>query len=98
MYLFWRQIAKIYTHRKKTLFGIHNYVHFIYPDKLEIKNNTESDISSSYLDILLNIHSNDRLTTALYDKRDDFNFAIVNFPFYVVIYHSYLFMVTVYIS
>jgi hypothetical protein len=25
--------------------------------------------------------SNGRLTTSLYDKRDDFDFAIVNFPF-----------------
>jgi hypothetical protein len=32
-------------------------------------------------DILLNIDSNGRLTTSLYDKRDDFDFAIVNFPF-----------------
>jgi hypothetical protein len=30
---------------------------------------------------LLNIDSNDRLTTTLYDKRDDFDFAIVEFPF-----------------
>jgi hypothetical protein len=35
----------------------------------------------SYLDILLNIDSNGKLTTSLYDKRDDFDFAIVNFPF-----------------
>jgi hypothetical protein len=27
------------------------------------------------------IESNGRLTTSLYDKRDDFNFTIVNFPF-----------------
>ena len=53
----------------------------IYPDELEIKDITESDISASYLDILLHIDSNGRLTTTLYDKRDDFNFAIVNFPF-----------------
>ena len=33
------------------------------------------------MDILLNIDSNGRLTTTLYDKRDDFDFAIVNFPF-----------------
>ena len=33
------------------------------------------------VDILLNIDSNGRLTTTSYDKRDDFNFAIVNFPF-----------------
>ena len=33
------------------------------------------------MDILLNIDSNGRLTTTLYDKRDYFDFAIVNFPF-----------------
>jgi hypothetical protein len=33
-----------------------------YLDELEIKDTTESDISASYLDILLNIISNDRLT------------------------------------
>jgi hypothetical protein len=30
---------------------------------------------------LINIDSNDRLTTTLYDKHDGFNFVIVNFPF-----------------
>jgi hypothetical protein len=61
--------------------NFHNYVHLIYPDELEIKDTTESDKSASYLDILLNIDPNSRLTTSLYDKRDDFGFAIVNFPF-----------------
>jgi hypothetical protein len=50
-------------------------------DELEIKDTTESDKSASYLDILLNIDTNGRLTTSLFDKRDDFDFAIVNFPF-----------------
>jgi hypothetical protein len=61
--------------------NFHNYARLIYPDELEIKDTTESDKSASYLDILLNIDSNGRLTTSLYDKRDDFDFAIVNFPF-----------------
>jgi hypothetical protein len=61
--------------------NFHNYVHLIYPDELEIMDTTESDKSASYLDILLNIDSNGRLTTSLNDKRDDFDFAIVNFPF-----------------
>jgi hypothetical protein len=61
--------------------NFHNYVHLIYPDELEIKDTTESDKSASYLDILVNIDSNGRLTTTLYDKRDDFDFAIVIFPF-----------------
>jgi hypothetical protein len=55
--------------------NFHNYVHLIYPDELEIKDTTES---ASYLDILLNIDSNGRLTTSLYGKRNDFDFAIVN--------------------
>jgi hypothetical protein len=58
--------------------NFHNYVHLIYFDELEIKGTTESDKSASHLDILLNIDSNGRLTTTLYDKCDDFDFAIVN--------------------
>jgi hypothetical protein len=50
--------------------NFHNYVYLIhvYPDELEIKDTTQSDNSASYLDILLNIESNERLTTSLYDK------------------------------
>ena len=62
-------------------YNFHNYVHLIYPDELEIKDTTESDRCASYLDILLNIDPNGRLTTTLYNKRDDFDFAIVNFLF-----------------
>ena len=38
-------------------------------------------MSASYLDLHLEINSEGRLRTKLYDKRDDFNFPIVNFPF-----------------
>jgi hypothetical protein len=58
-----------------------NYVHLVCPDGLEVGDTTESDRSASYLDVLLDVDSNGRLTTSLYDKRDDFDFAIVNFPF-----------------
>jgi hypothetical protein len=61
--------------------NFHNYVNLIYANELEIKDTTESDKSASHLDILLNIDSNGRLTTSLYDKRDDCDVAIVNFPF-----------------
>ena len=37
--------------------------------------------SASYLDLLLSIESDGQLRTFLYDKRDDFNFHITNFPF-----------------
>ena len=56
------------------------YLEFIYPRELEIKETTETAASSSYLECYLYIDSR-KLTTRLYDKRDDFNFPIVNCPF-----------------
>ena len=53
----------------------------IYPNELEIKDTTESFTSASYLDVLLKLDTNGKITTQLYDKRDDFNFSIVNFPY-----------------
>ena len=53
----------------------------MYPADLEIKNTTESTTSASYLDLPLSIWRNGQLLTSLYDKRDDFNFHITNFPF-----------------
>jgi len=58
-----------------------DFVDRIYPIELEIKDITNTDRSASYLDIHLEIDSEGRLRTKLYDKRDDFNFPIVNFPF-----------------
>ena len=55
------------------------YLEFIYPCELEIKETTETAVSSSYLDYLY--IDNGKLPTRLYDKRDDFSFSIVYFPF-----------------
>ena len=52
-----------------------------YPIELEIKDTTDTDRSASYLHLDIEIDSKGRLRTKLYDKRDDFNFPIVNFPF-----------------
>ena len=52
----------------------------IYSTELEIKETTNTDRSSSYLDLHLEIDSEERLRMKLYDKRDDFNFPILNFP------------------
>ena len=49
--------------------------------ELEIKDTTDTDRSDSYLDLHLAIDSEDLLRPKSYDKRDDFNFPIVNFPF-----------------
>ena len=57
-----------------------NYLGQMYPPKLEIKGTTESNTSAS-LDLLLSVGRDGQLHTSLYDKRDDFNFHITNFPF-----------------
>jgi hypothetical protein len=53
----------------------------IYPKELELKETTESNNGCSYLDIFFFRGDNDRLNSKIYDKRDDFNFSIVNYPF-----------------
>jgi hypothetical protein len=58
-----------------------DFVDRIYPIELEIKDNADTGRSASYLDLHLEIDSEGRLRTKLYDKRDDFNFPIVYFPF-----------------
>jgi hypothetical protein len=58
-----------------------DFVDRIYPIELEKKDTTDTDRSASYLDLHLEIDSEDRFRTQLYDKRDDFNFPIVNSPF-----------------
>ena len=58
-----------------------DFLHTIYPKELEIKDTTDSSKSASYLDLFLEIDRQGRLRTRLYDKRDDFSFPIVNFPF-----------------
>lgn len=60
---------------------INEYLHLIYPSELEIKETSESLSSVSYLDLRIEVDTNGKLHTNLYDKRDDFNFPIVNFPF-----------------
>ena len=53
----------------------------IYLIELEIKLTKDTDRSALYFDLHLEIDSEGMLRTKLYDKRDDFNVLIVNFPF-----------------
>ena len=57
------------------------YLGQMYSVELEMKDATESNTSVSYLDLLLSIGKDDQLHTFIYDKRDDFNFNVTNFPF-----------------
>lgn len=54
-------------------------LHRIYPNELEIKDTNKNKSFISYLDNFLDIDSNGRLQIRIYNKRDDFNFPIVNF-------------------
>ena len=58
-----------------------DFVGRIYPIELEIKDTTDTYTCASYLDLHLEIDSDGWLRTKHYDKREDFNFPIVIFPF-----------------
>ena len=58
-----------------------DYVKEIYPSQLTVEKANTSDDLANYLDLTFIIESNNRLYTKLYDKRDDFDFHMVNFPF-----------------
>ena len=57
-----------------------NMVSKIYPSELQLNKANTSDTEAAFLDLHLSI-SNDIVSTKVYDKRDDFDFEIVNFPF-----------------
>ena len=59
--------------------SFHSAIDDIYPEELKLKKTSESSIALSYLDIQITI-VNGKYSTAVYDKRDSFNFKIVNFP------------------
>ena len=55
-------------------------VNHIYPSELQLNKANVSDTEASFLDLHLSI-SDGFVKTKLFDKRDDFDFDIVNFPF-----------------
>ena len=57
-----------------------DYVKDIYTSELNVEKANRLDDQANYLDMTFIIGDNNRLYTKLYDKRDDFNFHIVNFP------------------
>ena len=50
------------------------FLPLIYPPE------TTSASSASFLDLYLEFDDNGQISTKIYDKRDDFNFKIINFP------------------
>ena len=58
-----------------------DYLKEIYPSQLTVEKANKSDHLADYLDLTFIIDSGGKLSTRLYDKRDDFDFHIVNFSF-----------------
>ena len=52
----------------------------IYPSEPRLNKANTSDTKATFLDLHLSI-SNDIVSSKIYDKRNDFDFEIVNFPF-----------------
>ena len=52
----------------------------IYPTELQLNKANFSDTEALFFDLNLSI-INGIVSSKIYDKRDDFNFEIVNFPF-----------------
>ena len=66
----------------------------IYPTELQLNKTNSSDTEAPFLDLNLSL-TNGIVSSKIYDKRDDFNFEIVNFrwrcsslPFLWCIYFS----------
>ena len=53
----------------------------IYPSQLTVGKANKSDLLADYLDHTFIIDNGGKLSTRLFDKCDDFDFHIVNFPF-----------------
>ena len=67
-------------------------VNQIYPPELQLNKTNISDTEAPFLDQHLSV-ANGFVSSKLYDKRDDFDFDIVNFPFWMVTFLVVLLMV-----
>ena len=56
------------------------FLPLIYPPELAVKETTDTASSASFLDLYFEFDDSGRLSTKIYDKRDDLNFKIINFP------------------
>ena len=67
-------------------------VNQIYPPELQLNKANISDTEAPFLDLHLSV-ANGFVSSEIYDKRDDFDFDIVNFPFWMVTFLVVLLMV-----
>ena len=81
--------------KEKSEFG--DFVDGIYSVELELKDTLDTVRYAEDIDIHFEVDSEGRLSTKLYDKRDDVNFLIVNIPFYEATFNS-TFIWNIYVS
>ena len=75
----YRYIDDLLTFNNYTLMD--KYKHKIYPKELILNKENKKDDECNFLDINININNiTQTITTKLYDKRNDFNFTVNNFP------------------
>ena len=67
-------------------------VNQIYPPELQLNKANISDTEAPFLDLHLSV-ANGFVSSKIYDKRDDFDFDIINFPFWMVTFLVVLLMV-----
>ena len=58
-----------------------DWVPLIYPPELEMKETTDTVPFVSFSDLYLEFDIHSHLSSGIRDKRDDFNFEIINFPY-----------------
>ena len=58
-----------------------DYLKEIYPFQLTVEKANKSDHLADYFDFTVMVDSGCKIFTRLYDRRDDFDFHTVNFPF-----------------
>ena len=62
-------------------------VNQIYPPELKLNKANTSDTEAPFWDLHLSI-SNGCVSSKIYDKRDDFDFDVANFPLFMAMFHG----------
>ena len=72
-------------------------VNQMYPPVLQLNKDNTSDTGVPFLDLHLFIF-NGFVSSKIHDKRNDFDFDIVNFPFWMAIFHVAPFMECIFLN
>ena len=85
----------------KGVFNNKKFLHYpkeTYPSQLTVEKANKSDHLADYLDLTFIIDSGGKLSTRLYDKRDDSDFHIVNLHSFPATYHLALYLLYIFRS